>query len=333
MFDELQTKLDSIFAGFRNLRIAVLGDIMFDKYLIGDSKRISPEAPVPVVYIREEKVRLGGSANVAANVKSIGKCRTVLFGIVGKDEEASKIKKMLEDIRIEYFIVEDEKRVTTQKTRVIARGHQIVRFDKEDTEKIPTNYEKLILKDFTKTRFDFVILSDYAKGFFTETLTNKIKEICAEKKTPILCDPKVENFHLFKGVDIVVPNIDEAENMVKTRINREKEEEIEMLCTKLSDQLLTKYTVITMGERGMVLCLDDHRFTHIPAVARSVYDVTGAGDTVSSSISLCLASRLDIKTACYFATVAAASKVQQLGTYAVTQENIRKMLQTISMVE
>lgn len=325
-FLELERKLDDVFSCFRNLRIAVLGDVMLDHYVVGEATRISPEAPVPVVRIDNEFDRAGGAANVARNIKSLGG-NVFLIGVMGADSEGERLKKTLEDI--DCFLIRDATRPTTFKARVIADGQHIVRFDKESTAPIPEDVRRKVLETFASKEFDFVVLSDYAKGFFTRQLVEGIFSLA--KGVKILCDPKVVNAKIFKGTDFMVPNSVEAGNILADfgeKFDTETDDGIKEVAFRLKELFSLEGVVITRGGKGMVV-LSESGLIFIPALARSVYDVTGAGDTVSAALSLCLASGMSPEDSAVFASVAASAKVAHLGTYDVEPEDMKLVLRTL----
>ncbi|GBD03983.1 D-beta-D-heptose 7-phosphate kinase [bacterium HR19] len=317
---EIKKKFEKIFENFSKLKIAVLGDVMLDSYLIGDTKRISPEAPVPVIEISKNYNKLGGAANTALNIKRLGNCKVKLFSIAGKDNEGKILKQLLENEKIEHFILEDESRPTTLKTRIIARGQQILRIDNEKTSPISDKLSDQILKEIKKEKFDIIVFSDYAKGFFTE------KTSLAKEEGKTICDPKPQNVELFKGVYILLPNISEAYE-IKKIIEGGKEETLFQLAMKIKEKLKIEKLVITQGEEGMTVF--SGRNFHVKAFAKDVFDVTGAGDTVTAMFSLCEGIGLEDEKSAILSSIAASCKVSHLGTYAPEKHEIYKFLNNL----
>lgn len=327
VLDELERDFDSIFASFSKLRIAVFGDAMLDIYLIGDTERISPEAPVPVVSISKVYSIPGGAANTSTNIKKLGGGYVKLFSVVGNDDEGRKLKQLLEEKEVSTFLVIDEERPTTSKTRVLARGQHVVRIDREKTTPVSPKIYERIKNEFRKDKFDVVVFSDYAKGFFTE----EIKDIVEGRLC--VCDPKPKNIFLFKGVDVVLPNRKEAfeiyEIIEKGEIalmdEERKKELLPHVAEKLSDFFGIPKVVITMGEEGMGIF---HRgeFFHVPAFAHDVFDVTGAGDTVTSVFSLCEGVKIPSEMSAVLASLAASVKVSHLGTYTPDKSEVFRAL-------
>jgi ADP-heptose synthase, bifunctional sugar kinase/adenylyltransferase len=179
---EIEKEVEKIFYEFSRLKVAVFGDSMLDSYLIGDTTRISPEAPVPVVHISKSYFKPGGAANTAVNIKKIGGCKVKLFSVVGEDKEGNILEDLMKKEGVEVFFVRDRSRPTTQKTRVIARGQHVVRIDTEKTHNIEYTLAEKIISELKEEEFDVIVLSDYAKGFFSENITNAIKEKETQQK-------------------------------------------------------------------------------------------------------------------------------------------------------
>ncbi|MBI5644205.1 MAG: D-glycero-beta-D-manno-heptose-7-phosphate kinase [Deltaproteobacteria bacterium] len=306
-------KARTIVERFGNTRILVIGDLIMDHFIWGRVKRISPEAPVPVVEVTSESLMLGGSANVVNNIHNLGgKC--LVTGIIGRDDDGKKLVNTLKEKGITTEgIITDHKRPTTIKTRVIAHNQQVVRFDREKKDKIEPestakvlNYVKRALKSA-----DLVIVSDYAKGLITETLMEETSDACGRMDKFLAVDPKVEHFDYYKGSTIVTPNNLEASLASGVEISDEASlhRAGEVLFNKLGCEAL----LITRGENGMSL-FEPNSETHIPTVAQEVFDVSGAGDTVISTLGLALASGASFKEAAVLANFAAGVVVGKVGT-------------------
>ncbi len=306
---------------FRKASVLVVGDVIMDHFIWGKVERISPEAPVPVVEVTRETVLLGGSANVVNNITALGG-RCYLTGIVGRDRDGTLLLKMLRERGVELGgIVVDSRRPTTIKTRIIAHSQQVVRFDRE--KKSPISQRKIarILDYVEKTlkKVDVVVVSDYSKGLVTEELMEGLKELARQRQKPIVVDPKVEHFHYYHGVELVTPNNLEASRASGVEIR--DEETLHQAGRILLDSLGSKAVLITRGEQGMSLFEKD-RDTHIPTVAREVYDVSGAGDTVVGVMALALSAGADYREAAVLANMAAGIVVGKVGTAVVHPEEL-----------
>ena len=312
--------LKRLFKGFSSVNIAVVGDLILDQYIWGVVDRISPEAPVPVVDVKREDFSLGGAANVASNVVSLGANATVV-GLMGDDLHGRILKGLLEDKGISTDGLFIGRRPTTVKTRVIAHNQQVVRFDREDRRQISEKRSRLI-REFlldNKQKWDAVIVSDYKKGMITASL---MKFIIRELKTAgtfVAVDPKIGHFNLYKNVSIITPNLKEASSGAMVDIENQKT--LHKAGTKLLNKLNCDYVLITRGEHGMSL-FDKRTVTHIPTVAKSVYDVTGAGDTVIATLTVAYVSGAPLRDAAIVANHAASVVVSKLGTATATQKEI-----------
>ncbi len=301
----------------------MIGDIILDRYIWGRVNRISPEAPVPIVEVTNDSFLLGGAANVANNIVSLGGNVSVT-GVIGRDRAGEVVKELLRERDIDIEIFEDS-RPTTVKTRVIAHNQQVVRFDKEDRTALSGRVLKGII-DYLKRslrEFDAVILSDYKKGVISKALINEILKIAMPLKRFVAVDPKVGHFHLYRGVSIVTPNLSEASHGSGVEIR--DEDSLVRAGRLLLKKLSCKAVLITRGEEGMSLFTDD-RVTHIPTVARHVYDVTGAGDTVIAVFTLSHAAGATLEEAAMIANHAAGIVVGEVGTAPVTPERLKQSL-------
>jgi rfaE bifunctional protein kinase chain/domain len=306
----------------KHSKIAVIGDLICDKYIFGSVERISPEAPVPVVRVEKERYYLGGASNVAINLKNIG-CSVYLFGVIGKDRCGEKLLGMIRENNIDTSnIISLDDRPTTSKTRVIAHSQQIVRFDKEETIRIEKKHLKDMIKKIKEYSVDAVIVSDYGKGVVSEYL---IDEVNLLDGVFISVDPKVNNANMYKNVDIITPNTKEAQQMSQIEINSFKNG-VELAAKKILSQSNAKYLLITQGEKGMTLFNKEGVVYHQPSKAKEVYDVTGAGDTVIATLTAAVASGFNIKNAVAISNAAASVVVGKMGTATVTIEDIEHSL-------
>jgi D-beta-D-heptose 7-phosphate kinase / D-beta-D-heptose 1-phosphate adenosyltransferase len=301
-------------------RILVVGDIMLDCYLFTTCERISPEAPVPVAWVNNEKNLLGGAGNVVKNLYSFGANIDVL-GVIGKDEAGSKIRNIIEKIGVDTSnLIVDQSRKTTKKTRVIASNQQIIRIDRETTEVITAEVYSQLLAKFKiliKT-VDLVLFSDYLKGVLTKEILSEFISIAKKHNKVMIVDPKGVDFSKYYGVSIIKPNKSEAELASGVKINSNEDTKHAMEIIK--NHTNAKQIIITLSEKGLAI-LDD-KFTIIPTQASEVYDVSGAGDTVLASLGLCLANGNSIIDSCIFANHAAAIVISKIGTASTTIEEV-----------
>ena len=300
--------------------VLVVGDLMLDHYLWGKCDRISPEAPVQVVDIQQESTVLGGAGNVVNNLISLGAKVTVL-SVVGDDDNAQELFDILKQVGIKTdYILQQEQRKTSKKSRVIASNQQVVRFDLESKEDITPYSVAKLLEMYQKMihKVDVVLLSDYGKGVLTTELTTTIIQMAKALKKPVLVDPKGDDYRKYKDATIITPNKKEAS--LATKITIVDEASLYKAGRALRDDLNLSYAIITLSEEGMAIFGDD--IYKMPTVAREVYDVTGAGDTVLASLGYALACGLDIKSAAAFANKAAAVVVGKLGSATVTLDEI-----------
>ncbi len=305
-----------------NAKIAVIGDLICDKYVIGKVERISPEAPVPVVRVEKEKYFLGGASNVAINLKKLG-CKVFLFGVLGGDSCGKRLANMIkkEEIDTKNLIILDD-RPTTMKTRVIAHSQQIVRFDREKIVRIDKKYSLEMVKKIKTYDVDAVIVSDYGKGVVTEHLINALTNI---NGLFVSVDPKVNNVDIYKSVDIITPNTKEAKQMSGIEIDSFKNG-LELAAKKIINFSKAKYILITQGERGMTLFDKNGFIYHQSSKAKDVYDVTGAGDTVIAVLTAAVAAGFDIKSAIKISNAAAGIVVSRMGTASVSIKEIESSL-------
>jgi D-beta-D-heptose 7-phosphate kinase/D-beta-D-heptose 1-phosphate adenosyltransferase len=304
-------------------RVLVLGDTMLDEYLLGTVARISPEAPVPVVDIDSTRRLLGGAANVAANIKALGD-EPLLVGAVGDDDAANRIRTLLESKEISSdSLVVDKSRRTTIKTRVIAHSQQVVRADQETRHDLDAEIESQVYAKIEKASDDIsaIIVSDYGKGMITQSLLQKVIDLCIKKNIFIAVDPKETRFSNYKRVSLITPNHHEAGFAYGRRIYTE--EDLLDVGQGLLDRLDAKAILITRGAEGMSLFRREFEPTHIPTFARQVYDVTGAGDTVIAVYVSSVAAGADAVEAAIIANIGAGYTVAQVGTAAVTTEQLR----------
>ena len=315
---------------FSRTRTLVVGDVMLDHYVWGSVSRISPEAPVPVVSVTKENVLLGGASNVVNNIHSLGGGVSVC-GVIGRDDAGRQLIHMLrnQDIPTGGLIVE-ENRSTSIKTRVIAHNQQVVRFDRETKNGIEKDTH-LRIYDFVKQRvrdgLDAIVLSDYSKGVITKGLVRDIIKLARKNGVIVSVDPKVNHFGMYSGVTILTPNSKEAS--IGAKIDIEDEKSLLKAGALLLKRLKCDAVLITRGEHGMSLFERGGRITNIPTVAQEVFDVTGAGDTVISALTLAMASGAGMVDAARISNYAAGIVVGVVGTAAVKPEELKRKIAAV----
>ena len=301
--------------GINSVRVLVAGDVMLDRYWFGDVSRISPEAPVPVVRIERNEERLGGAANVARNTATLG-ARTSLLGITGQDEAGDAVKKLLDELGITACLYPDMAISTTIKLRVIGRQQQLLRVDFENPPSDAVINDKFALFQQLVTEHDIVIFSDYGKGALTH-----VKDMIAlarQSGKTVLVDPKGDDYSIYKGASILTPNRPELRMVVGSW---NSEAQLTQKAQTLRESLGLEYLLLTRSEEGVSLYGEDI-VHHIPAIAREVYDVSGAGDTVVATLGTMIGTGADIREAVDIANRAAGIVVGKLGTGAVTPEEL-----------
>ncbi len=302
--------------------VLVVGDIMIDHYLWGKCERISPEAPVQVVDVYKEEYLLGGAGNVINNLLSLGAIVGVCT-VIGNDDSGRFIEKRVEErgVKKEALVVQKE-RETTKKSRIIALHQQIVRVDRENKEDICKESQKIIAQKIREIidNYDAILLSDYAKGVLTPSLTQEIIKIANERNRYVLVDPKGNDFEKYRGSTLITPNKKEASIATNTGILNNKT--LYDVGMKLKNDLDLKYALITLSDEGMAIF--DEKMTKIPTAAKEVYDVTGAGDTVLAALGFALCEGRDIFEAAKFANSAAGVVVGKVGSASVTLDEIKE---------
>ena len=300
--------------------ILVIGDLMIDHYLWGSCDRISPEAPVQVVNVKKESSVLGGAGNVINNLVTLGSVVDVI-SVIGNDSVANELKSLLEkiDVPTSNLVVENNRK-TSKKSRLIASQQQVLRYDMESINDINENSHKQIIQTLEKNidKYSSIILSDYGKGVLTTNLTKEIIKIANKNSIKVLVDPKGKDYSKYKGSYTLTPNKKEA--MEATNIDIKDESSLIEALKSLKTQCSLEVSLVTLSEQGIAIF--DDELTIKPTVAREVYDVTGAGDTVIASIAFALGNNLDIKDAIYFANLAAGVVVGKIGSATTTLDEI-----------
>ncbi len=320
-------RLSTLRNHFKNLKIAVVGDMMLDCYFWGDVKRISPEAPVPVVEVGNEFYRFGGAANVALNILKLGG-NPFPVGVIGYDNYGTIFKSLITEAGIsDDGIIIDEERPTTAKTRVIADNQHVVRIDKESKEYLNKKNQSKILDYFEKNikNFDGIILQDYNKGVLTPALIEKIINLANKNKVLITVDPKFNNFFNYKNVTVFKPNRKEAEDVLGMKIR--SAEDVAAAGKKILENLKAKYVLLTLGEDGISVFEKGKEPQKMETKARKVADVSGAGDTVISTLTMALAAGADILEASYLANYAGGIVCEEVGIVPI---ELDKLFSTVS---
>jgi D-beta-D-heptose 7-phosphate kinase/D-beta-D-heptose 1-phosphate adenosyltransferase len=312
----------ALLKAMRGGRVLVLGDVMLDQFLWGKVARISPEAPVPVVEVASETFHLGGAANVAGNVRALGG-QAVVAGIVGDDASGLRVRTALAEAGVEDALsVAGDGRPTTVKTRIIAHHQQVVRADRESSAPVTGALERALLQRVRAAlpSCGALILSDYHKGVVTASVMKAVLALARRRGVPVLVDPKVAHFGLYRRVALVTPNQGEAEQATGVRIRTEAD--VLTAGQTILRRLQCEAALITRGEQGMSLFEPGRRPLHIPTAAREVFDVTGAGDTVIATIGLARCAQAGLPEAARLANLAAGVVVGKVGTATATPEEV-----------
>ena len=315
-------RCNDILNNIRNKRIAVIGDLMLDEYLIGQVKRISPEAPVPVVEIKNAELKLGGAANVCLNLASLG-ASVIPFGVSGNDKEANSLFELLEQSEIDTNgVLKLDNRTTTIKTRIIGEHQQICRVDREDSFDLSSEDTKKLLLKFKNTVHDIdaVIFEDYNKGVITKELINELISICNEYQIPTFVDPKFSNFFEYKSVTVFKPNLREISTALSLELRTM--DDYEFAAKELKEKLSAKNILITLSEEGMLILNEKNENFHVPTKALEVSDVSGAGDTVIATLTASFIAGASLNEAMILANDAAGIVVSELGIVPIKKEQL-----------
>jgi len=312
---------NTLFQGFNNKKVLIVGDAMIDAYMWGEINRISPEAPVPVVEVKKHENRLGGAANVALNLKALG-ANPILCSVVGTGNRGVIFEELMRESKLSTEgILSSHKRKTTIKTRVIAENKHQLRIDEEETSPIIQVEEFLKLTLSLMDDIDVVILQDYNKGVLTPDIIEGVIATANKKGIPTIVDPKKLNFNSYKNCTIFKPNLAEIKAGMKIDFDANNIAEIKKATAKLRKQLSAKGVLLTLSERG--ICINYEKgFKHTPAFKRNITDVSGAGDTVISVASLCLASNIDYTDLSLLSTLAGGIVCEEVGVVPIDKEKL-----------
>ena len=312
--------ISRLFQQFENTKVLVLGDVMIDAYFSGAVTRISPEAPVPIVNLKHKEQRLGGAANVALNLKSLG-AEAIICSVKGNDPDGRTLKELCENEGlVTHALINDYSRRTTVKTRVIGNNHQLLRIDEEDISEIDQSVEDLVFHAVQSLvgQIDVLILQDYNKGLLTPTLISKVINLCKENDVPTVVDPKFNNFFEYKGVTLFKPNkkeLTEAENILEKLTL----EEIKNVAALVREKLGAEKIMTTLSEDGVIID-SENETVHLPAHPRKIVDVSGAGDSVLSVAALCIAAGINNDLTAALSNLAGGIVCEQVGVVPIDKD-------------
>jgi rfaE bifunctional protein kinase chain/domain len=317
--------IEQLFEKFSSIKIGVIGDVMLDTYIWGDVERISPEAPVPVVSLKNKEHRIGGAGNVALNLQSLG-AKPFVLSVIGDDDEADKLSSLFTTQNINSsYCIRSSQRITTNKTRVISRNQQMMRLDaeitndlcKEDQEKLVDLFEKFVKEE----KPDAIILEDYNKGVLTEALIRVVISVCKQANIITAVDPKRKNFLQYKNVDIFKPNLKEVKdalNLLFTDVNLKL---LQDMHSELNHLLHHNISLITLSEKG-IFYQQESKSAIMPSHLRNIADVSGAGDTVIAVASLVYAATKNVHTMAEIANIAGGLVCEEVGTVAIDKQKL-----------
>lgn len=305
-------------------KILIIGDSILDTYIEGDVSRISPEAPIPVVKIKNKGNKLGGAANVASNITSL-KMSCTLISSIGTDSYGENFKKLLEDKKIDNILFKTKK-TTTTKVRIMGNNQQVIRLDFEDFDELNIKTENRILETVVQklASFDAVIISDYGKGFCTEKVCKKIISESQKRNIPVIIDPKGKSWKKYSGAFLICPNFKETQDICKFSIEN-RDGDVEKAGFFITKKYGINNILVTRSEKGMSL-VNKNEVVHFRTAAKEVFDVCGAGDTVIAALTVMLVSEKSLEESVNYANIAASITVSKSGTYSVTLDELRKEL-------
>jgi D-glycero-beta-D-manno-heptose-7-phosphate kinase len=310
-----RSRLEALLDAARGCRVAVVGDAMLDVYLRGEVERISPEAPVPVVRVTERKLALGGAANVANNIVTIG-AECELVAAIGRDSAGATLREMLKSVAADTRALVEVVRTTTTKTRVVARSQQLVRYDEEEDGDLEGDETARLLEalEVAVADADALVFEDYNKGVLVPVVIARGIELARARGIPVIVDPKYRNFFAYRGATIFKPNRRELESALGAEVDLDHPEALPATFERLG----VEHLLLTLGERGMALVSADGEVGRVPTTAREVYDVVGAGDTVTAYLATILAAGGTPAEAAIVANFAAGVEVGKLGAATVS---------------
>ncbi len=317
--------INALFESFSKMNVLIIGDVMVDSYLWGKVERISPEAPVPIVAVTKREDRLGGAANVALNIKALG-ANPILCSVIGNDTSGKLFLEMLRGQQMSNEgIVGTGERTTTVKTRVIGNQYQMLRIDEEtDIDTHPADKKKLlehIMSIISSKKIDVIIFEDYDKGVVDKELVEKVVGLAEKNNIPVTADPKKKNFNHYKNITLFKPNLKELREGLKADFESDDLKEIIAAVKEFNKQHNIRLSLVTLSEKGILLC-NAKSSHHIPAHVRNITDVSGAGDTVISVASLCLAAGLEPESIAILANLAGGQVCEKVGVVSVDKDQL-----------
>ncbi len=324
----MEKELLSIINNFSKVKILCIGDIMLDRFVHGKVERISPEAPVPVFQFVQERQMLGGAGNVVANLCTLG-AQTYFIGMIGRDQFGENVTDLLSRIKADYYMLKSKVRPTIMKARFIAGNNHIMRLDQEKIMPMTSLEERELLVVLEKRipKADIVLLSDYAKGLFSQSFTNQLIELCHKFDKKVLVDPKRRDYQKYMGATLIKPNRRELEMVADVTFDTSSPDFLKDVI-KVGREILHRYQIenmiVTLSEKGMVYVPsnEEEECVYIPTYAKEVFDVSGAGDTSLAVLGMALASGASIKDAMELANAAAGIVVGKLGTATLTADEL-----------
>ena len=327
--------IDQIFSKFSELKVLVIGDAMVDNYLWGKVDRISPEAPIPIVTVTKQEHRLGGAGNVSMNIQALG-ATPILVSIIGNDEKGRVFEELMQEKKLpKQGIFIDPTRITTVKTRILSGGQQISRVDQEISTLIDQELEKLIFDRINtiieSEQIDIVIFVDYDKGLITPWLIKNVIELAKSKQILIAADPKIRNFNNYQQVDLFKPNFKEFKEGLKLLIEKTDMAELKRISEQFKKENQIGLLFITLSELGVFLT-NGVKQNYYPAEVRDIADVSGAGDTVIATASLCLAAGLPIPFIAQLSNLAGGLVCEKLGVVPIDPEQLKKEAKKIQLI-
>jgi D-glycero-beta-D-manno-heptose-7-phosphate kinase len=316
---------NKLFKRFSEIKAGVIGDVMLDTYWWGDVDRISPEAPVPVVALKKKEYRMGGAANVALNVKSLG-AKVSIFSLIGNDDDGQTLENLFKDQQISTeYLLRSNKRITTSKTRIISRNQHMLRLDAEIVKELDPADENRLIDAITRyvehEKPQVIIFEDYNKGVLTQKVITEVIKLCRDKGVATTVDPKRKNFFAFRGVTVFKPNLKEVREALNIIDDTVDQPMLENIHAQLKDKLEHDVSFITLSEKG-VFFKDGGSSMIVPAHVRNIADVSGAGDTVIAVASLVYAATKDTSLMAEVANLAGGIVCEEVGTAAINKEKL-----------
>jgi D-glycero-beta-D-manno-heptose-7-phosphate kinase len=327
-----------IFQAFNQLKVLIIGDAMLDLYIRGKVDRISPEAPVPVVSVSKRETRLGGASNVALNVMSLG-AEPLLCTVIGKDSKGDEFVRLMEEAQMDASgIIRSEHRITTVKSRIIGNNNQMLRVDEETDEELNMAEEnelvEHVLEILEEGKTDIIIFEDYDKGCITPTVIEKICTKAVELNIPVAVDPKFRNFRNFKNITLFKPNLKELRDGLSAEVGSQLDDELKSSISYLHASQNIQVVLTTLSEKGVLISYrtvsNKIKFLHVPALVRSVADVSGAGDTLIGTAALCIALKLPPEQIAVISNLAGGLVCEEPGVKPVDKEKLLMELISLS---